>query len=216
MNWQDDAYLLSKHNYNENSLIIEAFTLRHGKYTGIVYGGSSRKQKRNFQIGNKIFINYISKGESRPGYFSRELIKPIAPFYFDDKRKLICLLSAASILKILLPDRQVNEKIYYSFENLLENLSGEMWINKYIFWELSLIKDLGFEYDSIYKKNSILINKESLNIPKILNTNKSFELNKNDIVEALIFNKNLFIENFITPNKLKLPLSRNLLENYYT
>jgi hypothetical protein len=91
-----------------------------------------------------------------------------------------------------------------------------MWINKYIFWELSLIKDLGFEYDSIYKKNSILINKESLNIPKILNTNKSFELNKNDIVEALIFNKNLFIENFITPNKLKLPLSRNLLENYYT
>ena len=216
MNWQDDAYLLSKHNYNENSLIIEAFTLRHGKYTGIVYGGSSRKQKRNFQIGNKIFINYISKGESRPGYFSIELIKPIAPFYFDDKRKLICLLSAASILKILLPDRQVNEKIYYSFENLLENLSGEMWINKYIFWELSLIKDLGFEYDSIYKKNSILINKESLNIPKILNTNKSFELNKNDIVEALIFNKNLFIENFITPNKLKLPLSRNLLENYYT
>lgn len=216
MNWQDEGYLLSKHNYNENSIIIEAFTLRHGKYAGIVYGGSSRKQKRNFQIGNKIFINYISKGESRPGYFSTELIKPIAPLFFDDKKRSICLLSAASILKILLPDRQVNEKIYYNFESLLDNLSIDVWINKYIFWELSLIKDLGFEYDSIYKKDSILINKESLKIPKILNMSKSFKLNKNDIIEALIFNKSLFIENFIIPNKLKLPLSRNLLENYYT
>ena len=70
MNWQDEGYLLSKHNYNENSIIIDAFTLKHGKYTGIVYGGTSRKQKQNFQIGNKILINYISKGENRPGYLS--------------------------------------------------------------------------------------------------------------------------------------------------
>ena len=46
MHWQDEGYLLSKHNFNENSIIIDVFTLDHGKYTGIVYGGSSRKQKR--------------------------------------------------------------------------------------------------------------------------------------------------------------------------
>ena len=43
MHWSDEGYLLSKHNYDENSIIIDAFTFDHGKYTGIVYGGSSRK-----------------------------------------------------------------------------------------------------------------------------------------------------------------------------
>jgi len=32
---------------------------------------------------------------------------------------------------------------------------------------------------------------------------------------GLIFNKNLFMENFILPNKLKFPLYRNILESYY-
>ena len=75
MNWSDEGYLLSKNNFDENSIIIETFTLNHGKYTGIVYGGSSRKQKRNFQIGNKILLHWKSKGENRPGYFTIELIK---------------------------------------------------------------------------------------------------------------------------------------------
>ena len=51
MYWQDEGYLLSKYNYRENSIIIETFTLNHGKYSGIVYGGSSKKQKRNRQSG---------------------------------------------------------------------------------------------------------------------------------------------------------------------
>ena len=34
--------------------------------------------------------------------------------------------------------------------------------------------------------------------------------------KALLFNKNLIMENFITPNKLKFPLFRNILENYYS
>ena len=50
MYWKDEGYLLSKNNFDENSIIIEAFTLKHGKYTGLVYGGSSKKQKKFFQI----------------------------------------------------------------------------------------------------------------------------------------------------------------------
>ena len=141
MYWTDEGYLLSKHNFDENSIIIEAFTLKHGKYAGIVYGGSSRKQRRNFQIGNKILLNWRSKGENRSGYFNIELIKPIAPIFFDDKKRSICILSATSILKILLPERQINEKIYSSFEKMLSQLNSENWINLYIYWELSLINE---------------------------------------------------------------------------
>ena len=223
MYWQDEGFLLSKNNLDENSIIIEAFTSRHGKYTGIVYGGSSRRQKRNFQIGNKILFNWKSKNENKSGYFNIELIKPIAPLYFDDKKRTVCILSAASILKILLPERQINEKIYNSFEQMLNNLISENWIQFYIHWELSLIKELGFEIDFLNVKdsekklsNSIEINGKSFKIPVMI-IDKTIKKNfNNEIREALIFNKNLLVENFISPNRLKFPLFRNILEDYYT
>ena len=56
MHWSDEGYLLSKNNFNENSIIIEAFTLNHGKYTGIVYGGSSRKQKKISRSATKYYL----------------------------------------------------------------------------------------------------------------------------------------------------------------
>ena len=44
MYWSDEGYLLSKNSFDENSIIVEIFTLKHGKCSGIVYGGSSKKQ----------------------------------------------------------------------------------------------------------------------------------------------------------------------------
>ncbi len=122
MNWRDEGYLLSKRNFDENSIIIECFTLFHGKYSGIVYGGSSKKKKMIFQIGNKILLNYKSKNQNKIGYFTTELIHPVSAKYFDDKKRSICILSAASILKILLPEGQANKKVYSLFENLLNQL----------------------------------------------------------------------------------------------
>ena len=217
MQWSDEGYLLSKNNFDENSIIIEAFTLNHGKCSGLVYGGASRKQKKIFQIGNKIFLDWKSRGENKSGYFTVELIKPIAPSFFDDKKRSICILSIASILKILLPERQINQKIYGTFEDMLHNLNNENWIELYIEWELSLIKNLGYEFDfkSNKEQNFIKINNKSIKIPKIFFKKDMKNIYNTEIKEALIFNKELLLENFINPNKLRFPLFRNILESYY-
>ena len=206
MYWQDEGFLLSKNNYSENSIIIEVFTLNHGKYSGIVYGGSSRKQKKNFQIGNRISLNWISKGHNKNGYFNVELIEPISPYFFDSKKKITCIMSSSSILKILLPDRQINKSIFHSYKLMLNNLYSLNWIYNYIFWELDLIKNLGYEVN---------FSETSLKIPNFFLKHKNVGCANKDIKEALIFNKNLLLNNFITPNKLKFPLFRNILENYY-
>ena len=206
MHWQDEGFLLSKNNFSENSIIIEVFTLNHGKYSGIVYGGSSRKQKKNFQIGNRVLLNWISKGENRNGYFNVELIKPIAPYFFDNKKKITCILSSSSILKILLPERQINKSIFHSYELMLNNLIEFDWINKYILWELDLIKNLGYEVNFL---------ETNLKIPNFFINKKNKNYTNQDIKEALIFNKNLLLNNFIIPNKLRFPLFRNILEKYY-
>ena len=222
MQWSDEGYLLSKNNFGENSIIIESFTLKHGKYSGLVYGGASRKQKKIFQIGNKILLNWKSTGENKTGYFTVELIKPIAPSFFDDKRRSACILSLTSILKILLPERQINPKIYNSFEVMINNLNSKNWIELYIHWELSLIKELGYEVNLLNEKNNeskvsnfIEINNKSLKIPKIFLKNNIHAFYNNEIREALTFNKELLLENFIYPNGLRFPLFRNILESYY-
>ena len=163
-------------------------------------------------------MNWKSKGENKIGYFTTELIKPISPPYFDDKRKSISILAASSILKILLPERQVNKKIYNSFVNFLDCLKKDSWIYSYISWELSLIKELGYGFilKNKNQNNQIQINNKFFVLPKILlnNSNKK-NFNKHDIKEALIFNKNLLNENLIIPNRLRFPLSRKILEKYY-
>ena len=189
MYWRDEGYLLSKNNFDENSIIIEVFTLEHGKYSGIVYGGSSKKQKGKIQVGNKFLLNWKSKNENKSGYFKVELIKPVSPQYFDDKRRSVCILSATSILKILLPERQINKKVYILFEKMLAQLGSNDWINIYINWELSLVKELGYE--------------------------TNFNIKHDSTKNALIFNRNLLMENFIIPNRLKFPLFRNILEKYF-
>jgi len=222
MYWQDEGYLLSKNNYSENSIIIEVFTFNHGKYSGLVYGGNSRSSKKDFQIGNKILINYKSKNVNKIGYFTVELIKPITPFYFEDKKRSICIVSASSILKILLPERQLNKKIYSLFENLLINLEDKNWIKLYILWELSLIKELGYEIDLINKNLSISkdflvsINSRTFKVPNFIIDKSNRLINKTEIKEALTFNRNLLLETFVFPNKIQFPLSRNILEKYFS
>ena len=105
---------------------------------------------------------------------------------------------------------------------MLDDLKLKNWIKLYIFWELSLIKELGFEIsflDKIKGKNKtsnlIEINNKTYKIPKILYYDEFNIITNKDIKEALVFNKNLLIENFIAPNRLRLPLSRNILEKYY-
>ena len=218
MYWKDEGYLLSKTSFDENSIIIETFTMNHGKYSGVVYGGSSRKQKKNFQIGNKILLNWRSKNENKMGYFNIELIDPIAPLFFDNKKKAICILSATSILKTLLPERQINKNIYFSFDRLIEQLNHENWIKLYIFWELSLIKELGFDSNFFREKNidnHIEIDNKKLAIPDLIIQKDNNSFTNFEIQKALIFNKFLIMEYFILPNRLRLPFSRTILEKYY-
>ena len=154
MNWDDECYLLSKRKFRENANIINVFTSKRGKVGGVVYGGNSRKIRNYLQISNKIFISHTSKNENKIGYFKTELIKPISPLYFNDKERTSALISLCSLLNILLPESQPNKKIYDIFENLIKSLNLDNWIILYIFFELNLIKDLGYDVNLSQYNNS--------------------------------------------------------------
>ena len=157
MNWIDEGFLISKNRYSENSLIAEIYTKNRGKVSGIIFGGTSKKIKNYLQIGNRLHVNYSSKSDNRIGYFKIEILNAYSPLYFDNNQKLSCITSATNLIKILTADSQSNIKVYQIIENLFLILNDKNWLKKYIFWELDLLKVLGYdlEIESLVKKDTI-------------------------------------------------------------
>ena len=225
MIWEDECYLLSKRKFRENANIINIFTQKKGKIDGIVYGGTSRKVKNYLQISNKLFVSHTSKSENQIGYFKTELIKPISPLYFNDKERTSALISICSLLNILLPDSQPNKKIYNSFENMVNSINLENWIFLYIFFEINLIKELGFDTNLMRYINTvgdnivflkIKIDDYTYEIPNYL-IKKKIPNNLSNIIirKSLYFTRKVTLNKFFIPNNLLFPKSRIILENYY-
>jgi len=155
MNWTDQSFLLSKNRYSENSIIAELYTENRGKVSGIIFGGTSKKIKNYLQIGNKLHVNYNSKNDNRMGYLKIEILNAYSPLYFDHKQKLSCITSAMNLVKILTAERQTNNNVFLLIENLYKLLSHKDWLKEYIFWELDLLKLLGYdlELENLVEKN---------------------------------------------------------------
>ncbi len=217
MNWDDTGFLLSKNKYNENSLITEIYTKDHGKVTGIIFGGTSKKIKNYLQIGNKVHINHNSKSENKIGYFKIEIEEALSPFYFDNHKKLACISSAMNLIKILNVELQKNKSIYHSIEEFYIFLKNDNWIKNYIFWELNLLKNLG--YDLEFKK---LVNKKKINnqfiyvsksnekklIPNFLINNDQDFPDLKTLLEGLNLVGNYLEKTILKPNNLSHPISR--------
>ena len=224
MNWEDECYLLSKRKFRENANIINVFSESKGKISGVVYGGNSRKIRNYLQISNKLFVIHNSKNENKLGYFKTELIKPISPLYFNDRERTSALISLCSILDILLPESQPNRNIYNSFDKLINSINLDNWIILYIFFELNLIKDLGYDAnlerfkDEIKESEikKIKIDSFIYEVPEFLITRKiPNNLSNYLIKKSLLFTRNIIQKRFFISNNLNFPKSRILLENYF-
>ncbi len=225
MNWEDECYLLSKRKFRENANIINVFTKKKGRISGIVYGGSSRKIRNYLQISNKLFVFHNSKNDNKIGYFKTELIKPITPLYFDDKERTSALISVCSLLNLLLPEAQPNFKIYKLYEKLIETINLENWIILYILFEINLIKELGYDSNlskyaesakNLNELKKISIDGYKYEVPIFLiNQIIPDKLTNILIKKSLIYTRNIFQNKFFVPNNLKIPKSRIFLENYF-
>ena len=225
MNWQDEGFLLSKIKFRENANIINVFTNDRGKVSGIVYGGTSRKIRNFLQISNKIFIIYSSKSENKLGYFKTELVEAISPKYFNNKKKTAALMSLSTMLNLLLPESQPYKKLYKSLDELLRNLDRLDWIVLYIYWELKLLKELGFDPfleqfssgdDQIKKLRIVDIDNIKYQVPSfLLSKEKINNLDDKEISMALNFTRSILTNKFFFPNNLSFPKSRMILENYF-
>ena len=218
MNWDDSAYLISKNRYSENSIIAEVFTENYGKISGIIFGGTSKKIKNYLQIGNKIYVNYNTKSPTRIGYFKIEILKALTPLYFDENQKLSCITSAMHLIKLLTAEAQSNKEIFFLIDKFFDILQSNNWIPKYIFWELELLKLLG--YDLELKKmaeKEVIDNKinyfvksstEKKIIPNFLVDDNYENTDLKNLLKGLKLVSDYLEKTILKPNNLNLPSSR--------
>lgn len=220
MNWIDEGYLISKNKYSENSLIAELYTKDRGKISGIIFGGTSKKIKNYLQIGNKLHVNYNSKNNNRVGYFKIEILNANSPLYFDHKQKLSCISTALNLIKILTADSQSNTKVYELIDNLFLILKNSDWLRNYIFWELELLKLLGYDLElknlvqkeinkdeTVYYASSAI---EKKIVPNFLIENDLEVKDVNILLSGLKLVGDYLDKTILKPNNLNHPSSRLL------
>ena len=218
MIWDDTGYLISKNKYSENSIIAEVFTKKHGKISGIIFGGTSKKIKNYLQIGNKIYVNYNSKSLTRIGYFKIEILKALSPLYFDHNQKLFCISSAMNLIKVLTAEAQSNKEIFSLIDNFFNTLNSKNWIKEYIFWELELYKLLGYDLElkNIVEKEIIdnHVNyyvssaTEKKIVPNFLVEDDGENIDIKNLLKGLKLVTDYLEKSILKPNNINHPISR--------
>ena len=148
MEWRDKGILLATRPFGETSLIIDVFTPDHGKSSGVVRGGQSKKLKPILQIGAQIDLTWKARLEEHLGSFQVELIRSRTANVMNDRLLLAGMLSSATLINRFFPTGQVYKEFYESSENLFDLLQfPDIWTLGYFKWELEFLETLGFGLD---------------------------------------------------------------------
>tara|TARA_B100001971_G_C18151005_1_gene515815 strand:- start:99 stop:779 length:681 start_codon:yes stop_codon:yes gene_type:complete len=218
MHWKDTGYLLSKNQFNENSAISEIFTKNHGKISGIIFGASSKKTKNYLQLGNKLHLNFYSKNDSRVGNIKIEIEEALTPFFFDNKQKLACIVSTMNLVKLLTVESQENINIYNLINNLFLLLKKIDWLKDFVFWELQLLKLIGYDLELknivdeeiVNGKKNFFVqrNNEKKFIPNFLIENENNQTDNKNIISGLKLVGDYLEKSILKPNNISFPVSR--------
>ena len=210
-------FLCEKTSFSYHSYFT--FLISESKTSWLRYDYLTKIKLRNYiQIGNKFHINYNSKNENKLGYLNIEIEKILTPLFFEDKKKLSCIVSSLSLVKLLTVDNQSNANIYKLIEDFYNFLENKNWINKLIFWELELLKLIGYDLElkNIVKEEIIDDKKlyfvsnsdEKKYIPNFLVEKNNEVVDFNQMFSGLKLISDYLEKSILRPNNISHPKSR--------
>lgn len=147
LEWRETGVILSVRPHGENGGVVSLLTEQYGRATGYVYGATSVKTRGVMEIGNIVNARWQAKASGQLGTFTLELEKSHAADVMHDPARLTALQSACAIADRSLPEREKHPGVYAGLCALLDSFSGDLWGASYIFWELGLLRELGFGID---------------------------------------------------------------------
>jgi len=216
MTFQDKGFLLSKNKYSENSAIAEFYTQKYGKISGIVFGATSKKIKNYLLIGNKFHLNFNTKNDDKLVYFKVEIDQIKTPIFLNNQKKLLCIIYAMNLIKILTPSNQENINIYNIIEKLFYILENKDWLLSFIFWELNIYKNVGYDIDfanyvkriNIDDEEKFVVFNSDKIVPNFLINKNNTPKNTNEIISGFKILGDFLEKTILKPNNISYPISR--------
>jgi DNA repair protein RecO (recombination protein O) len=148
MNIQDHGVVIATRKFGENSHIISLFTQKNGLLRGLAKG---KKQNSIFQISNICEINWKARLEEQLGMLSGELLYAPYPSLMKNPLALKITNSALQLCSAFLANKDPHENLYNFLQELLKsfmnNNDDALMLQKYSYFELILLQELGFGLD---------------------------------------------------------------------
>ena len=147
MDWIDAAIVLHVRPHGETSAVLDVFTREHGRHSGLVRGGRSRRIRPALQTGNLLKVEWRARLSEHLGFFVVELDKPHAARALDDRLALAGIGTLAS-LAALLAERDPHPGLFDMAALMLGHLDEPaLWPQLLVRFELLLLSELGVGLD---------------------------------------------------------------------
>lgn len=147
LEWEDSGIILSVRGHGEAGGVASILTRDHGRAMGYVYGATSTKNRGMLEAGNLVSIHWQAKSQDQLGTFTLELEKSHAADVMDDPVKLTAMQSACALADKTLPEREKHAGVYEGMRALMASFATDIWAPTYIYWEIGLLRELGFGLD---------------------------------------------------------------------
>lgn len=227
----DEAIVLSVRPHGETASVVDLLTRSHGRHSGLVHGGRSRKNRPILQIGNQVQAVWKARLADHLGHMTLELKRGTAAAAMDDPPALAALTSLCALTR-LLPERDPHPALYEVTLFVMSFLDDpSVWPALYVRWELALLQELGFGIDlsqcAVTGSNDQLIyvsprtgravsasagepyRDRLLPLPQFLTRTRTTVVTRQDIESGLKLTGHFLQSRLLTPHGGALPETRN-------
>ncbi|MFA5591942.1 MAG: DNA repair protein RecO [Micavibrio sp.] len=145
--WSDEGYVLAVRPHGEGGAIISLLTESHGRHAGFLHGAQSAAKRAMIEKGSRVAIDWKSRTADQLGTLTLEQEAGLPPGILEEPLKLSALLAACALCDASLPEREGHPGLFHGFKTLVDMMESEIWGAAYIYWEIALLKELGFGLD---------------------------------------------------------------------
>ncbi len=147
MDWQDEGIILATRPFGETSLIVDLMTAAHGRHSGLVRGGRSKRLRPLLQPGTSVAAVWQARLEDSLGSYRLEATETRTAALIESAPALFGLELVAALLHAL-PERAPHGRLYGALalvvDHLAEPLAGAELIARF---ELLFLEEMGFGLD---------------------------------------------------------------------
>jgi DNA repair protein RecO (recombination protein O) len=148
--WTDQGIVIGVRPHGEGGAVASVLTANHGRHAGYIYGGaSSQRLRASLQPGTIIDAEWSAKSVEQLGTLSISDAQGINAAWLDDAAALCALQSVCVLIERSVPEREPHPRLYAGTQAFLDclGLNREVWGAAIVFWELALLREMGFGLD---------------------------------------------------------------------